>query len=263
MFTIGLAILAGLSVGTLFKLTFVHSIWGAMWPGLLAAIVVAALLFRRAAQQLEPLIKTVEKHLTGNRRELAIKTLREGLELGKWHPLLPGQLRVQIGALHYVAGDLDEAEAELSKASRFPWISRAFLACVYFKKKEADKMKKAFESALKSGEKEGILYTLYAHCLIGLGLRDDGAALLERGLKKIEGKTEAQKVERGRLENNLELAKQGKKLKTAPYGDAWSRFQLDGAAPPVMAGPGGKEIPKFARGYNPRPGFRQRPQKRK
>ena len=263
MFTVAIALAAGVLTGALFKLTFVHSYWGAIWPGVIAAIVVAALFLRWSAQKLEPIMKSVEKHMTGGRRELALKALRESLDLGKWNPLLPGQLRVQIGALHYVAGELDEAEAELSKASRYPWMSRAFLGCVYFKQKNPAKMKKAFESALKSGDKEGILYTLFAHCLIAQGSRDEAVAVIERALKKIEGKTEAQKVERGRLEGNLELAKQGKKLKTAPYGDAWSRFMLDGAAQPMMAGPGGREIPKFARGYNPRPGFRQRPQRRK
>ena len=100
---------------------------------------------------------------------MAIKALRDAMSLGKWNPFLPGQLREQIGIIEYASGNLAEAEAELSRSSRFTWMSRAFLGCLYFKKKDAEKMKKAFEEAVKVGEKEGVLYTLYAHCLLTQG----------------------------------------------------------------------------------------------
>ena len=73
----------------------------------------------------------------------------------------------------------------------------------------------------------------------------EAVKILERALKKNPGD--------GRLQTNLELAQAGKKLKTAPYGDKWSRFGLDGE---------GSALPKAARGYNIRPGFRQRPKRR-
>lgn len=254
MLSVLIALASGVLVGVLFNVTFVHSYWGVVPPGLIATVVVAALLLRRAAARLEPVVKGAEKHLVNGRRELALKTLREGLAIGRWHPLLPGQLRVQLGALEYAAGNLDEAERELSRASRYPWISRAFLGCVYFKKHDAGKMKAAFDTAVKVGDKEGVMYTLYAYCLLAQGKRDEAVAVIERGLKKLPGDH--------RLANNLELAKEGKKLKTAPYGDAWARFGLDGAGVTPTMGPQGRELPKFARGYNPRPGFRQKPKRR-
>src|SRR5437867_3511270 len=106
MLSILVAAAAAVLVGALFKIALVHSIWGAIVPGLVTALAAVALLFRRAAGRLDPLVKAAEKHVLGGRRELALKSLREGLSLGRWHPLLPGQLRSQIGMLEYVGGNL-------------------------------------------------------------------------------------------------------------------------------------------------------------
>jgi len=43
-------------------------------------------------------------------------------------------------------------------------------------------------------------------------------------------------------------------MKVAPYGDRWPRFGLDGSKPGV---------PKQMRGFAQRPGFRQRPQRKR
>src|SRR5439155_18933763 len=116
---------------------------------------------------------------------------------------------------------------------------------IYFKRREEGKMVKAFETAVSVGDKEPLAWTLYAWCMAARGEKDAAVKIFERALKKNPGD--------GRLEANLELAKEGKKLKVAPYGDKWSRFRLDNDGPPV---------PKAARGFAVRPGFRQRPQRR-
>jgi hypothetical protein len=253
MLSIVVSLVAAVAVSALFKLTFIKSWAGVIVPGAIAMIAVMALLFRRAAHRLEPLMKQVERHLAGGRRELAMKTMRDGLPLGRWHPLLPGQIHAQLGIMDYVAGEFDDAERELSRASRWPWMSRAYLGCVYFKKRDGKNMRAAFNTAVKVGAKEGISWTLYAWCLMAQGAREEAVALLERGLKKLPGDH--------RLQTNLELAREGKKLKTAPYGEQWTRFGLDSAGPAPVA-VGGREVPKFMRGHNPRPGFRQRPRRK-
>ena len=251
MYTLLISLASALLVAVTFKLTFVHSYWGVVPPALMAFLGVAILLLRRASTQIEPVMKAVEKHMLGGRRELALKALRDAMPMGLWNPLLPGQLRVQTGALEYVAGNLENAEEELSRASRWPWMSRAYLGCVYFKRRNEAGMKKAFETAVSVGDKEGVAWSMYAWCLVAQGKKAEAVSVLERGLKKLPGDH--------RLEANLELAKEGKKLKMAPYGDAWTRFALEGGQPMPTVGPQGKEIPKYARGYNPRPGFRQKP----
>src|SRR5438477_223481 len=173
MLSIVVALVAAVAVSAAFKLTFIKSYWGIVGPGLVTMVAVTVLLFRRAAGLLEPLMKQVEKHLAGGRRELAMKAMRDGLPLGRWHPLLPGQIRAQLGIMYYMGGQLDEAEQELSHASRWPWLSRAYLGCVHFKKRDGKKMRAAFATAVKVGAKEGIAWTLYAYCLVAQGARDE------------------------------------------------------------------------------------------
>jgi tetratricopeptide (TPR) repeat protein len=245
--TLLIALLAGGLFGGLFRVAhLVHTTAGAIFPGVAATLVTAIFLFRRIGQRINPLVEEAQRHLQGGRREMALQSLRSGLKLGAWHPLLEGQLRAQIGALLYDSGDLDGALPELERASKRPWESRAFLACAHFKKRAGDPMKRAFEDAVKVGDKDGLSWTLYAWCMNARGDKDAALAVLKRGIEKLPTDQ--------RLKNNLELVQEGKKLKVAPYGDRWARFQLDGSVPGV---------PKAARGFAQRPGFRQRPQKRK
>jgi tetratricopeptide (TPR) repeat protein len=218
-------------------------------------LITLALLFRRGSKGLEPIMKEVEKHLSGGRRELAVKTLEQGFALKKWNPLLPAQLHGQLGVLHYTFGELDEARDELSKAGRLPWTSPAYLGCVYFKQGDEKAMRTAFDKALSFGGKETILYTLYAYCLRKLGRTKDAIDVLEKGVKKTASKKSPPDP---RLMKNLELLKEGKKMKPQIYGDKWAQFSIDGTPSQVAA-----SLPRHMRGFAQRPGFRNGVSRRK
>jgi tetratricopeptide (TPR) repeat protein len=244
--SIVVAVLSGVAVGALFRLTHVvHTTAGAITPGVIALIVVAIVLFRRIGKLVNPVVEEAQRHMQGGRRELALKALRDGLKHSKWHPLLEPQLRTQIGLLLYDQGDLDAALAELKRGSSRPWESPAFLGCAYFKKRDDDGMKRAFDKAVKIGEKDGLSWTVYAWCLVARGKKTEAVAVLKRAIEKLPSDE--------RIKANLELVEAGKKMKVAPYGDRWARFGLDGSKPGV---------PKALRGFAQRPGFRQRPQRR-
>src|SRR5262245_12160580 len=156
MLTIVTAIAVGIVTGTLSRFVL-HSLASTITCGVLATIVTLVLLMRHFGRKVQPLVEDATLHLQAGRRELALKALREGLSYRNWHPMLEGQLRAQIGALHYVTGDLDQAIDELRRAASRPsWEAKAFLACAHFKKRNEDDMKKAFETAVKVGKKEGI-----------------------------------------------------------------------------------------------------------
>jgi tetratricopeptide (TPR) repeat protein len=245
--SIVVAILSGVVVGALFRLTGVtHSIAGAVTPGVIATIVAVILLMRRIGKMINPVVEEAQGHLKGGRRELALKSLRDGLRFRLWHPLLEPQLRTQIGLLLYDEGKTDEALEELKRASSRPWESPAFLGCAYFKKRDEAGMVKAFEKAVKVGEKDDLSWTVYAWCLASRDKKAEATAVLKRALVKLPASE--------RLKNNLELVEGGKKMKVAPYGDRWARFGLDGSKPGV---------PKQMRGFAQRPGFRQRPQRKR
>jgi tetratricopeptide (TPR) repeat protein len=244
--SIVVAVLAGVAFGALFRLThLVHSIPGAITPGIIAMLVVGILLFRRIGKLVNPFVEEAQRHMQGNRRELALKSLRDALRWERWHPLVAPQLRTQIGLLLYDSGDIDGALAELQRASSRPWESPAFLGCAYYKKKNDEGMIKAFNKAIKVGDKDGLAYTVYAWCLVARNKKAEAVAVLKKGIEKLPSDE--------RLKGNLELVEAGKKMKVAPYGDRWARFGLDGSKPGV---------PKAMRGYAQRPGFRQRPTRR-
>jgi tetratricopeptide (TPR) repeat protein len=249
MLTVALSLLAAVAVAFGLRASnLVHSWVALIAPALIAFIVTALLLLRRASRLVEPLVKEAEGHIKGGRVEMALKTLEGGIGIGAWHPLVPAQLRSMIGSLYFDTGKMDKAEQALSRALRWPWTTKALLAVVYFRQRNEPKMVKAFETCVGVGSKEPLAWTLYAHCMLARGKREEAVKILERALKK--------NPKDGRLETNLELAQTGKKLKTAPYGDKWSRFGLDGNAGPSPA------LPKAARGFAVRPGFRQRSRKK-
>ncbi len=247
MLSIVLAIVSGVAVGALFRLTHVvHSTAGAITPGVIAMIVAAVIILRRIGKLINPVVEEAQRHLQGGRRELALKSLRDGLRFKAWHPLLAAQLHTQIGLLLYDQGDLDGALGELKQASSRPWESPAFLGCVYFKKRDEAGMVKAFEKAVKVGDKDDLAWTVYAWCQVARGSKAEAVKVLKRALEKLPANE--------RLRNNLELVEEGKKMKVAPYGDRWARFGLDGSKPGV---------PRQMRGFAQRPGFRQRPQRKR
>lgn len=247
MLSILVALASGFAVAALFRLTHIaHSTAGAITPGVIAMIVAAIVLFRRIGRMINPVVEEAQRHLQGGRRELALKSLRDALRFRRWHPLLEPQLRTQIGLLLYDQGDVDDALAELQRGSSRPWESPAFLGCCYFKKRDEAGMKKAFDKAVKVGEKDDLSWTVYAWCLLARDKKSEATAVLKRALEKLPASE--------RLKNNLELVEGGKKMKVAPYGDRWARFGLDGSKPGV---------PKALRGFAQRPGFRNKPQRKR
>lgn len=246
MATIFLSLFLGALVGGLVRVSgLVHSVAGSILPGFLVTIGVAFFLLRRSGQFISGLVDEAGQHMKGGRKEMAIKTLREGLKYSRWNPLLAPQLRAQIGILLYASNDLDGAIRELEQSTKRMWEARAYLGCAYYKKKNDAGMKRAFNDALKAGEKEGLAYTVAAWCFLQRDLKADAIAVLKQGREKLPSDE--------RLEGHLEAINEGKKLKVAPYGDRWASFLLDGAMPGVQ------QLPKAMRGYAQRPGFRQKP----
>src|SRR5207253_2496619 len=155
---------------------------GAITPGVIATIVAAIILMRRIGKMINPVVEEAQNHLKGGRRELALKSLRDGLRFRRWHPLLEPQLRTQIGLLLYDEGKTDEALEELKRASSRPWESPAFLGCAYFKKRDEEHMAKAFEKAVKVGEKDDLSWTVYAWCLAARDKKAEAVAVLKRAV---------------------------------------------------------------------------------
>jgi hypothetical protein len=209
-----------------------HSISALIVWGLVASVAAFIAVGRRASKRMQPLMDESQKQLQAGRLEKAVETLQSGFAFAMWHPLMAGQLHAQIGVLEYVAGRFDQALPHLERSSRFVWVAKAMLGCYWFKKKEPDKMRRALEKAVSSGKKDSLAWTVYAYCMRESGNPEAATAVLERGEK-------AMKKPDHRLATNLERAREGKPLKTAPYGEQWMQFRLDKSPPPLTRGPRG------------------------
>ena len=145
MLTPIVALLCGLAVALILRLGHLLSTGGVIAPGVITALVVVFLLFRRTSKRVEPLVKEAEKHITGGRVEMAIKIVEEGMSLGLWNPLVPAQLRALVGSLYFDLGKQDQAERALARALRWPWTTKALLGVIYFRRRDEKRMKNAFE----------------------------------------------------------------------------------------------------------------------
>src|SRR5690606_18542472 len=82
--------------------------------------------------------------------------LERGFELGRWQFLVALQLHAQLGQLYYIQQKFKEAQPHLEKAFSRLWLAHAMLACLHFKKKRYDEMKRAFEGVAKHAKKESL-----------------------------------------------------------------------------------------------------------
>jgi len=167
---------------------------------------------RRIGKMINPVVEEAQRHLQGGRRELALKSLRDGLRYRRWHPLLEPQLRTQIGLLLYDQGETDEALEELKRGSSRPWESPAFLGCAYFKKREEAAMAKAFEKAVK-----------VARRTICRGRSTPGAWRRATRRPRRRGAQARRREAAGERapQEQPRARRGGKKMKVAPYGDRW------------------------------------------
>ncbi len=251
------SLFAGAAVAGLYLVSFRQAPW---WGGLIFLVVVSIGVFfwlsRRVLGRLEPLLAEAGKHLQQMRADQSaaereqhqargIATLRSAFRWSPWHPMIGAQLHAQLGSVLYVSDKLGEAEPHLRKSPRSVWTARAMLACLHFRRKDAEAMRKEFEGlcADKKACKESLLWTLYAFCERELSGKDAAVAVLERGHALMRSDE--------KLENNLERVKQGKDLKTQGYGGQWYQFKV-GEPPKAQqmvqrAGGGGAMHPALRR----------------
>jgi tetratricopeptide (TPR) repeat protein len=174
---------------------------------------------KKFLKKLTELFKQVEKDLKADRAEKAIERLKSGYEYGKWQFFVKEQIDSQIGMILYTKKRFDEALPYLKNGISKNWMAMSMLATYYFRNKNIDEAKKVMEKAIKATPKEGFVYAVYAYILDSNNERDKAIEILTKGLKKspLDEK----------LESNLELLKNGKKMKMQNYGTLWMQLNIE------------------------------------
>jgi tetratricopeptide (TPR) repeat protein len=163
------------------------------------------------------------EHSMKERFDRAIEVFKTGYRWSRWQFLIQGQISGQIGMLYYLRQEFDKAEPYLKESYAKLWIARAMLAVHHFRRKEYDKSKAEFETAVKSNKGEAMLWSIYAWCLWKNQDRDGAIKVLGRAQQ--EGvKHELILAQHLALQNNQKMQMEG-------WGEQWYQFHL--AKPPT------------------------------
>ncbi|HXX29362.1 MAG TPA: tetratricopeptide repeat protein [Myxococcaceae bacterium] len=235
MYNLLIALAVGLAVAVAVLLA--HLPWyAAIVPGFLAFAGAFLLLARRVGKKVKAIMELAQKELsvqpTSQRDqkrliEKAVKTLESALPWEKWQPFIGGEIHAQIGMVQYMVKDYAQAEPHLRRAGPRNGLAQGLLAALHYQRKQYPEMEKAFEGAVKSSRKEGVVWAAYAWCLVQLKERDKALKVLSRAV-------EANKSDE-KLKAGLVAVQNDKRLKMKAWEPLWWQFGLE-APPELMSG---------------------------
>lgn len=219
MLNIAIALLAGILVSVILIVPVDLNLWVSILIGLIVTAGLYLLLTRLVMAKVTALMDTVQKDVQAGRVEKAIKVLESGLKYGPWQIYVKGQINSQIGTILFLKRDFAEAFPYLQKGFVKNWAAMGMLAVCYMKRNKNSKMIDTFENAVTVNKKEPLLWNLYGFCLEHVGEKEKAISVMEKGVKKCGGHE--------LLESNLDLLREGKKMKMMAWGELWYQFHLE------------------------------------
>lgn len=225
MINLILSLVAGLVVFLIFQGFF--SWYAALLPGILALLATYIVLAQRTMKVVAALSDRAQKEMQAQKFDRAADTFRSGLALSKRQFLVGPLMHANLGMLLYVQKEFEKARPHLEKGYPRNYVSRAMLACYHFKKQAWEPMKKEFETAVKYGKKDGLIWSLYAYALVQSGDKDGGLQVLGRAVQR--NPTDE------RLKANLLAVQNNKRMKMRAYGPQFYQFHLE-PPPPDLGG---------------------------
>lgn len=236
MYNLIISAAAGIATALLITL-FGFPIWAGLIPGLIVFAGLYIVLARRIALRIQALSGAAQKELStpaANVRDQkvkidkSLKILEEGLQYEKWQFMIASEIHAQLGMIKYMSKDLDGAQMHLEKANPRNYMAKAMQAALWYQKKDFDRMRSAFEAAVKSGKKEGLVWAAYAWCL--QQLKDNEGAL------KVMARAVQQNPTDEKLKNGLTALQNDKRLKMKAWEPMWWQFGLEQPPPQQMGG---------------------------
>ena len=196
------------------------------WAGLLAALLIFMgsflLISRIVTKKLEAIMEPAMKDIQAQRFDKGIRDLKGALRYGKWQIYVESQINSAIGMVYFVRRDFATAFPYLEKGFFKNWVTMGMLGVTYMKRNKRDKMRETFDKAVLATPKESLLWSLYGYCLNECGDTVKACEVLAKGVAKLPGDEN--------LKQNLELLREGKKMKMKGYGEMWLQFHLESLA---------------------------------
>jgi tetratricopeptide (TPR) repeat protein len=240
MYNLLIAIAAGLATAGIIRVSGFGWL-AAIVPAVLVFIGAYLLLARRIASKIQVLSGAAQKELSAAptnvrernaRVEKAIKLLESGLVYDRWQFLIGSEIHAQIGMIKYMMRDFEGAQPHLAKANARNYTAKAIQAALCFQRKEYEQMTEYFEAAVRSGKKDGLIWSAYAWCLQQM---KEPAKALKVMARAVEANPSDEKLKAG-----LTALQNDKKLKMKPYEPMWWQFGLE--QPPMQMPPGGRRV---------------------
>ncbi|MFO1076193.1 MAG: tetratricopeptide repeat protein [Planctomycetota bacterium] len=161
--------------------------YGWIWATVIALVLFAVswvLLARYLGQRLQPAMARVQKQMEAGMLDNAMETLDGMLPMGRWVPMLRGQILGHMGMLAYHSGKKERAVELLEGASLRAPDARLMLACIHYKAGKTDKALAILDLAGKVNKKHALLHNTHAWMLHKNGKSDEAQALLAAFLKR-------------------------------------------------------------------------------
>jgi tetratricopeptide (TPR) repeat protein len=196
--------------------------WGGLMVALVVFLGVFLLIARVITKKLEAIMEPAMKDIQAQRFEKGIRDLKGALKYAKWQIYTESQINSAIGMVYFVRREFTTAFPYLEKGFFKNWVTMGMLAVTYMKRNKHDLMKQTFEKAVVASPKESLLWSLYGYCLNEIGETVKACEVLAKGVAKLPGDEN--------LKQNLELLREGKKLKMKGYGEMWLQFHLESLA---------------------------------
>lgn len=161
--------------------------YGWIWATFIALflfLVCWVLLVRYFGQKLQPAMGRVQKQMEAGMLDAAMESLEAMLPMGKWVPMLRGQILGHMGMLAHHSGKKERALELLEGASLRAPDARLMLACIHHKSGNVDKALAILDLAGKVNKKHALLHNTHAWMLHKNGKADAAQALLAAYVKR-------------------------------------------------------------------------------
>ncbi|MBK8977981.1 MAG: tetratricopeptide repeat protein [Planctomycetes bacterium] len=204
-------------------------IWGwvgGFFVGLLAFVIVAILVLRRVNKTMQPALLHVRRQTEARALGPAIQSLEALLPVGRWMPMLAGQLQAQIGTLAHFLGDDEKALSALRKSSKRSAEGQLMLGSLLYRRGDKDEALRVLAIAAAVHRKNALLHNTRAWLLAKEGRTQDAIAALVAYLKR-DANNEPTKDNLLRLQNDRKMSMQR-------FGMEWFALQLE--KPPQSMG---------------------------
>lgn len=192
--------------------------WGIVFT-IVAFIATWIVIARRIGTRVQPAMTRVQKQMEAGHLEAAMQSLRDLLPLGKWVPMLRGQLLGNMGMLAWMSNKKEQALELLEGASIRATDARLLLACILWKNGDSTRAYRVLQVAGAVNKKHALLHNTWAWMLHKQERADDAQKLLSDFCKRDPSNAPA-KENLLRLQNRTRMTMQG-------FGMHWYMLGLE------------------------------------